>query len=79
MDSWRDLVSEAFDDSGDSWSEVIAIAGDLDRDPWATGPIPTFTVWTTKRVYFPVQYDGDMSVGSVSRAPDGRPTPAFGG
>ena len=38
-----------------------------------------FTVWTKKRVYFPVIYDGAESVGSVSRNPDNKATEHFGG
>ena len=37
-----------------------------------------FTVWTRNRVYFPVEYDGAESVGSVSRNPDGKRTPHIG-
>lgn len=38
-----------------------------------------FTVWTHKRVYFPVCYDGAEWVGSVARNPDGIATPHQGG
>ena len=38
-----------------------------------------FTVWTAKTVYFPVCYDGEEWVGSVSRNPDGKPTDHQGG
>jgi hypothetical protein len=38
-----------------------------------------FTVWSKKRVYFPVTYDGKEWVGSVSRNPDGKPTAHIGG
>jgi hypothetical protein len=39
----------------------------------------SFTIWTSKRVYFPAGYDGNVSVASVSRDPDGMPTPYVGG
>ncbi len=38
-----------------------------------------FTVWTSKRVYFPVQYDGAEWCASVSREPDGVATEHVGG
>ena len=38
-----------------------------------------FTMWTKKRVYFPVEYDGAEWVSSVSRNPDGEPTGHVGG
>jgi len=37
-----------------------------------------FTLWTEKRVYFPVCYDGAEWVGSVSRDPDGVSTDHMG-
>ena len=38
-----------------------------------------FTVWTTKRVYFPICYDGAEWASSVSREPDGIATQHMGG
>jgi YD repeat-containing protein len=33
-----------------------------------------FTVWTKSFVYFPVSYDGQNTIGSVSRNPNGKTT-----
>ena len=32
-----------------------------------------FAIWTTKRVYFPTEYDGAEGCTSCSRDPDGSP------
>jgi hypothetical protein len=38
-----------------------------------------FTVWTPRRVYFPICYDGAEHCGSAARYPDGKPTEHQGG
>lgn len=38
-----------------------------------------FTAWSSRTVYFPLNYDGYEWVGSVSRHPDGQPTEHQGG
>lgn len=37
-----------------------------------------FTIWTTRRVYFPAQYDGEVWCASVARFPDGIATDPVG-
>jgi hypothetical protein len=83
--TWREEISEALLQSGESWTDVVSHTLseeelDLRFDNgfgWIEGP--PFTVWTKNRVYFPVVYDGYESVGSVSRNPDGAKTEHVGG
>ena len=73
--TWRHLISAALAGAHESWGDVVATTLDdagLDRkfDSGFGGPegLP-FTLWTTARVYFPVQYDGAESVASAPRNP----------
>lgn len=75
---WRDMVHEALGEYGEGPEDILAIAGNLDVSLDALG-IPRFTVWTHKRVYFPVMYDGDYSAGSAPRNPCSEQVSAFGG
>lgn len=84
--SWRELISDAMDEHGDTWDDVVSSTlsdSDLDAgfDPnhgtFAQGR--SFTLWTAKRVYFPAGYDGSEWAESVSREPDGKPTKHVGG
>ena len=69
--------------TGELWDDVIAHAPkdlDFDRefyDGWKKEGVP-FTVWTLRRVYFPVVYDGRESVGSAPRFPCDEPTDHVG-
>jgi hypothetical protein len=83
--TWRELITLEMEDVGEKWSDVVACTlseaeldvpfyiyyGALEGNP--------FTLWTTNRVYFPVQYDGAEWVASVSRIVDGVPTEHIGG
>ena len=83
--NWRLLLGRALEEHGESWSDVEAstmteenMEKDFDSDYAGTLGCP-FTVWTKRRVYFPVCYDYSAWVGSVSRHPDGKPTEHQGG
>lgn len=84
MTTWRKLLSEALEEQGESWSDVVSMTltgAQLDKefyDGYGGAEGDPFTVWTVKRVYFPTEYDGSESVASVSRDPDGIPTPHSG-
>jgi len=39
------------------------------RQDYGEGGYPSFTVWGEKNVYFPLEYDGYMSVGFAPRNP----------
>ena len=84
MATWRELITDAFAE-GDTWDTVVSctLSSDgLDKEfEEGFGAIEgaAFTLWTAKRVYFPVCYDGAEWVGSVSREPDGVATAHVGG
>jgi len=83
--SWRMMLVEAMAAQHEQWSDVVACTlSDAELDEcFDTGhgleEGRPFTVWTAKRVYFPACYDGAEWVASVSRRPDGKPTPHVGG
>ena len=82
---WKEMIEEAMVERGESWSDVVSIAPlDLDLhekfyNGYGGAEGKPFTIWTTNRVYFPVQYDGAEWCESVSRNPDGEPTDHVGG
>ncbi len=83
MTTWRKLITRAMSPD-ESWDDVVSctlsdeqLDIEFDNDFGITEGIP-FTLWTKKRVYFPVGYDGLEWVGYVSRKPDGKPTSHIG-
>ena len=85
MITWRTFIEREMACYGETWQDVVACTlseAALDRkfDAGYGGPDgEPFTVWTAKRVYFPVTYDGAEWCASVSRHPDGQPTKHIGG
>lgn len=90
--TWRELIAREMAKHGDSWDKVDSVVVeptdycpepslDAEFDDGHVWPPEgcAFTVWTWRRVYFPVCYDGAESVGSVSRNPDGRANKHVGG
>lgn len=85
MATWRELISKEMSEQGESFLDVdesTINSNQLDDEFYdgygGSEGIP-FTLWTHKRVYFPIVYDGREWVGSVSRNPDGVATEHFGG
>ena len=83
--TWRELITLEMEDVGEKWSDVVActlseaeLDVPFDIDYGAPEGKP-FTLWTTNRVYFPVQYDGAEWAASASRIVDGVPTEHVGG
>ena len=77
MTSFRKLLLKEMEAHGETFINVIAktisdkqLDIEFDDDLGCIEGIP-FTIWTDKRVYFPVAYDGDQDVASVARFPDG--------
>lgn len=70
---WRELIYEEMKNQNESWADVVSHTEfDLDRkfnDDYGTPEGEPFTLWTKKRVYFPVEYDGSERVSSVPRSP----------
>jgi len=85
METWKEMLSDALEDNGESWDDVEAntmTEEEMAKEFYSGFGAPEgcpFTVWTKRSVYFPVNYDGSESVGSVSRHPDGVPTLHIGG
>ena len=83
--SWRVLIGVAMDANKEGWDQVVSSTLDeaeLDvsfDDGYGVVEGKPFCLWTVKRVYFPVVYDGAEWVHSVSRNPDGNPAGHFGG
>jgi len=73
--TWRQLITEALQEDGSSWDDVVAHtfqADQLDRgfDSGYGGEEGCpFTLWTSRRVYFPCCYDGAEWVSSAPRDP----------
>ena len=79
--TWRQLISAEMATRGESWGDVVSIAlpegGSLDTEfdnGFGIAEGCAFTVWTSARVYFPMEYDGSEYAWSVARNPDGVPT-----
>ncbi|WP_299501362.1 hypothetical protein [uncultured Roseobacter sp.] len=83
MATWKNLLDSEREHVGDQ-SRIIAVAPaelDWDRnfdDGFGDEYGQPFCAWTERRVYFPISYDGKEWIGSVSRAPDGKPLRHFG-
>lgn len=84
MATWRQLFNEERKGQSDD-SEVVSVAPDnLDWDAefddgFGCEEGAPFCIWTEKRVYFPICYDGREWAGSASRQPDGEPLDHQGG
>lgn len=84
--TWHWLIEQEMQEHGDEWANVVSVQvvheDSLNRlfdDGYGSHGGDPFTVWTETRVYFPVQYDGAVWAGSVSRHPDGQVTEPVGG
>lgn len=85
MSTWKDLLEAAMKKRGEELTDLEAntLTDDdmvkyFDSGSFSIEGVP-FMAWTAKTVYFPICYDGEESVGSVSRHPDGKPTEHQGG
>lgn len=83
--SWKQDIEEAMRSNGETWADVEShtltddeLNAKFDHSYGGTNGVP-FTLWTKRRVYFPVCYDGAEWVESVSRNPDGKATEHVGG
>lgn len=85
--TWRILIEDKFKENGDSWDAIVEHGctltdAQLDKefdDGFGFPEGSPFTIWTQDFVYFPVQYDGAESVGSVPIKPNGKATEHVGG
>jgi len=84
MDTWKDMLREAFADRKEDFEKMITtltpeeLETDFDSGyGWSEGK--AFTAWGEKYVYFPIIYDGAEWVGSAPRNPCDEATDHQGG
>jgi hypothetical protein len=83
--SWRKLIAEEMAKHGEDWGDAAACTlsdEGLDVVFWhgfGHSEGAPFTLWTARRVYFPVVYDGAESVGSAPRDPSDEACDHVGG
>jgi len=84
MATWREEITETFEETGDKFEDLEITLTDkqldceFDDGYGGTEGMP-FTAWSKDFVYFPVCYDGSESVGYVARNPNGKATHHQGG
>lgn len=72
---WREMIAAEMSKRGEDWSMVAAVSpADLDLDlqfdsGYGRREGKPFLLWTERRVYFSLDYDGSPAVASVPRAP----------
>ena len=84
MTNWKALITFEMEMEDESWDDVVSCTlteeglYEAFDNGFGREEGKPFTLWTKKRVYFPVCYDGKEWVSSVSRNPDGIPTEHVG-
>jgi hypothetical protein len=75
--TWKKMIQEEMRSHKESLEDIVSntmteeeMNAEFNSGYGGEEGIP-FTVWTKKRVYFPICYDGAEWVGSASRKPDG--------
>ena len=73
--TWRQLITREMSNHGETWDDVVhctlsdaELNGPFDASYGVICGQP-FTLWTKKRVYYPVDYDGSEWCESVPRDP----------
>lgn len=84
MESWGEMLKEAFIETGDNFDNMKTTLSDEDLDvKFNTGyggsEGKSFTAWGDNYVYFPVVYDGSEWVGFAPRFICDIATPHWGG
>lgn len=84
--SWGELIRKTMGKAGETMADTVAclpVGLDFEAkfdDGFGSAKGVPFLLWTAKRVYFPVVYDGAEWVESVPRNPDFNEKPRhFGG
>jgi hypothetical protein len=83
--TWKKEIEEELENNGETWSDIIyntlddeEVLKEFDCGYGGTEGLP-FTAWTSKRVYFPICYDGAEWCSSVPRDPCSERTRHKGG
>jgi len=85
MSTWRSLIREAMESREEDINDIVSCTlseKQLDvkfASGYGLSKGKPFTLWTSKRVYFPIVYDGMEWVGSVPRNPSKEATKHQGG
>ena len=85
IESWYDMISVVMEDKKDSWDNMLKCTisqEELHREfdsGYGSECGTPFLLWTKKRVYFPICYDGSEWVESVPRKPCYETARHFGG
>lgn len=85
LTTWEKELKITMADKGESLEDIVSNTLTPEQmirefnDGFGGSEGHPFTVWTKKRVYFPVVYDGSEWVESVPRDPNGEPTIHVGG
>ena len=85
MNNWYNLIKAELVENGESWDDVVHhTLNDIELhrrfdDGFGGECGSPFTLWTEKRVYFPLCYDGAEWVGSAPRNPCDEKTRHQGG
>lgn len=83
--SWKELIIEEMQKHNEYWESVVEHTFERGEEnilfctSWGLEEGEPFTLWTERRVYFPVCYDGSEWVGSVPRNPSAEVTRHIGG
>jgi hypothetical protein len=85
MTTWKELLKEAFETTGDDFSKIVHTMSDeeinkeFNDDGYGDPEGCSFTAWGEKYVYFPLCYDGAEFVGCAARNPCKEETSHLGG
>lgn len=85
MATWKELITTELTNQGETWQDVKSCTLTESElhiefdDGYGGVEGKPFTLWTRKRVYFPICYDGAEWCASVSRIINKTPTDHLGG
>lgn len=83
--NWKELIDQELKYQNESWTDIVKSTlsqeqlNVLFNSSFGMAEGVPFTIWTHKRVYFPVQYDGAEWCESVPRDPCDEITYHIGG
>ena len=74
-ETWKDSITRQMEKHGEVWGDMVATTLTPDQltkrfyHGFGGHEGCPFTLWTRKRVYFPIVYDGAEWAGSAPRSP----------
>jgi len=84
MDTWEELLKDAFEETGDDFNSLITTLSKEElkvefNGGYGTSQGKPFTAWGNEYVYFPIVYDGSEWVGYAPRNVCDKKTDHWGG